>query len=277
MNRIIAGIGEILWDMLPSGKMLGGAPANFAYHASQAGHKAVVVSAVGNDQPGDEIISVLNSHNICHEIQRTPLPTGTVSVTLSDNGIPTYEITRDTAWDNISFSPQLARMASLCRAVCFGTLAQRSALSRETILSFVKATPADCLKVFDINLRQHFYSAEIIEQSLHLCDTLKINDDELITITALLSLGNNPCHEIMQRYNIATVIVTCGIYGSYIHTADDSSFLPTPRVKVADTVGAGDAFTAAFITSVLNGDDIATAHRHAVDLSALVCTHTGAM
>lgn len=277
MQRYVVGLGEILWDMLPTGKMLGGAPANFAYHASQQGQSAIVVSAVGNDQQGQEIIDKLNHYGINHELQISDRPTGMVNVTLDSAGIPTYDIIQDTAWDNIAFTPTLAKIASQCSAVCFGSLAQRSPLSRQTIIDFVNATPKDCLRIFDINLRQHYYSANIIEQSLNLCNILKLNDEELITITSLLSLGNNPCYEIMQRYHIDTVIVTCGAYGSYIYTADGSSFLPTPRIKVVDTVGAGDSFTATFISAMLDGNDIATAHRRAVDLATFVCTKSGAI
>lgn len=277
MQRYVVGIGEILWDMLPKGKMLGGAPANFAFHASRQGQNAIVVSAVGNDVLGNEILSFLESHDINHKTQVNDHPTGVVNVTLDASGIPSYNIVENTAWDNIAFTPQLAQIASQCSAVCFGSLAQRSAKSRQTIIEFLKATPGDCLRVFDINLRQHFFTREIIEQSLNLCNILKLNDEELIAITSMLSLGNNPCHELMQHYHIDTVIVTCGAYGSYVHTTDGTSFLPTPRVKVVDTVGAGDAFTATYIASILNGDNITTAHQKAVDCAAYICTHAGAI
>ena len=277
MQRYVVGLGEILWDMLPEGNMLGGAPANFAFHASQQGQNAMVVSAVGNDTLGSEIINTLDGYNIPHSIQHNDHTTGVVNVTLDASGIPTYKIIENTAWDNISFTSQLAQIASQCSAVCFGSLAQRSAISRQTIIEFLKATPGDCIKVFDINLRQHFFTREIIEQSLNLCNILKLNDEELIAITSMLSLGNNPCHELMQHYHIDTVIVTCGAYGSYVHTTDGTSYLPTPRVKVIDTVGAGDAFTAAYLASILNGDNITTAHQYAVNRAACVCSHKGAI
>ena len=273
MCRYIVGIGEILWDMLPSGKMLGGAPANFAHNVERLGQPSVAISAIGSDAEGDQIIEAIK---FC-DFQRNDYPTGMVNVVLDAQGIPTYDIVENSAWDYIEYTPDLHNLATNALAVCWGTLAQRNDVSRRTIVKFVENTPDDCIRIFDINLRQHYYDRDIIEQSLRLCDTLKINDEELITLTSMLDLGNNPCRELMQRYSLKTVIVTCGAYGSYIHTDDGTSYLPTPRVDVVDTVGAGDAFAAAYVVSMVKGKDVADAHRIAVNWAAKVCTHAGAM
>ena len=273
MSRYIVGIGEILWDMLPSGKMLGGAPANFAHNADVLGQPSVAISAIGTDAEGDQIKETIKGHHL----QRNDHPTGLVNVALDAQGIPTYDIVENSAWDYIEYTPELHDYATNALAVCWGTLAQRNEVSRQTIVKFVENTPDDCIRIFDINLRQHYYDRDIIEQSLHLCDTLKINDEELNTLTSLLDLGNNPCRELMQRYSLKTVIVTCGAYGSYIHTDEGTSYLPTPRVDVVDTVGAGDAFASAYVVSMVMGREIADAHRIAVDWAANVCTYAGAM
>ncbi|MBR5899678.1 MAG: carbohydrate kinase [Muribaculaceae bacterium] len=277
MCRYLVGIGEILWDMLPSGKMPGGAPANFAHNAAVLGQSSVFISAIGADAEGDQLIDTINSHNINHCLQRNDHPTGLVNVALDVQGIPAYDIVENSAWDYIEYTPELHDCATKAVAVCWGTLAQRNEVSRQTIVKFVENTPDDCIRIFDINLRQHYYDRDIIEQSLLLCDTLKINDEELIAVSELLDLGNNPCRELMQRYSLKTVIVTCGAYGSYIHTDEGTSYLPTPRVNVVDTIGAGDAFASAYVVSTIRGKDVAEAHRIAVDWAAEVCTHAGAM
>lgn len=279
----IVGLGEALWDMLPQGKQLGGAPANFAYHVAQMGLQGVAVSALGSDMLGDEIESTLRRRGLSHYMPRVDKPTGTVQVTLDAQGIPQYDICEDVAWDHIPFTPQLAALAAQTRAVCFGSLAQRSQVSRTTIQQFLQAMPHDdgVWRIFDINLRQQFYSVDIIRRSLVHCNVLKINDEELEVVSRLLDLpGATPadkCRIMVARYELRMLILTCGTAGSYVFVPGRMSFLPTPVVEVADTVGAGDAFAAAFCACMLQGATVEQAHQRAVDVSAYVCTQAGAM
>ena len=284
MEKYIVGLGEALWDCLPEGRKIGGAPANFAYHAAQFGFSSLAVSAIGNDKLGDEIVETFDQNNLKYHLERVNFPTGTVQVTLNDKGIPSYEIMENVAWDNIPYSSEIEDIAKNCVAVCFGSLAQRDSVSKETINKFLDAMPAteDVLKVFDINLRQHFYCKDTIINSLNKCNILKINDEELVTVSDMFGYAKNisqeeACRRILNEYNLRMVILTCGTEGSYVHTADETSFLPTPKVEVADTVGAGDSFTGSFIASILKGKSIVEAHKRAVDVSAYVCTQNGAM
>ena len=187
MSTLVIGIGEALWDILPEGKKIGGAPANFAYHIAQQGLDGCVVSAIGNDPLGDEIVNVFDERKLHYSLSRVDYPTGAVQVSLDEQGVPCYDIMRDVAWDNLPFTDELQELALRTRAICFGTLAQRSAVSRETISRFVDAVPEGDgqFKIFDINLRQNFYTKEIIEESLHRCNILKINDEELIVVGRL--------------------------------------------------------------------------------------------
>ena len=281
MNPYIVGLGEVLWDVLPEGKQLGGAPANFAYHVSQFGHDALAISAVGNDALGDETLEALNARHLQHLMPRVDYPTGTVQVTLDDDGIPTYVIREGVAWDNIPFTAELEDVAQNTRAVCFGSLAQRSPVSRATIQAFLNAMPKDSLKIFDINLRQNFYNKEIIREALTACNILKINDEELVLIGRLFEHPGldieNKCWLLLGKYNLDMLVLTCGVNGSYVFTPGSVSFQETPTVEVADTVGAGDSFTGTFVSSLLAGKSIEESHRLAVDVSAYVCTCKGAM
>ena len=273
MNYVV-GIGEALWDVLPTEKKLGGAPANFAYHAGRLGYDALAISAVGRDALGDEILDVLRQKNLEHLMPRVDYPTGTVQVTVDEKGIPSYEIKQHVAWDHIPFTPEMEAIARECKAVCFGSLAQRSPESRATILRFLDAVGPDCLIIFDINLRQQFYTREIIEESLRRCNILKINDEELDIVCPMLGKDK---HQLITDYQLSMLVLTCGTEGSYIITPEEESFLPTPKVEVVDTVGAGDSFTGAFVASLLSGKSIREAHQKAVDVSAFVCTQAGAM
>lgn len=280
-NQVIVGIGEALWDVLPEGRKLGGAPANFAYHVSQFGLDSYIVSAVGDDALGKEIISNFKEKKLNHIVDTVPYPTGTVQVELDPQGVPQYEIKENVAWDNIPFTPQLEALAHRTRAVCWGSLAQRSEVSRTTIMRFVDSTSDDCLRVFDINLRQNFYSREVIEESMRRCSVLKINDEELVIVSRLLQLPGidvrEKCRGLMELFGMKMVVLTCGVNGSYVLTAEEESFCPTPRVEVADTVGAGDSFTGSFVAGLLEGKTMRQAHERAVDVSAFVCTQAGAM
>ena len=282
-KRYVVGLGEVLWDVLPEGKKLGGAPANFAYHAGQflGSDNTIAVSALGNDKLGDETIEALKEHGLNDLLPRVPYPTGTVQVQLDEQGIPTYDIKENVAWDNIPFDEDIAAIARNCRAVCFGSLAQRNVVSRETIHKFLDATPADCVKIFDINLRQQFYTKEIIKESLLRCNILKINDEELVLIGRMFGYPGldieNKCWLILGKYNLDMLVLTCGTNGSYVFTPGQMSFQATPKVEVADTVGAGDSFTGSFCDAILSGKPVTEAHQLAVEVSAFVCTQNGAM
>ena len=283
MNNIIVGMGEALWDVLPEGKKIGGAPANFAYHVSQFGFDSRVVSAVGNDDLGDEILKVFKEKQLKHQLQTVNYPTGTVQVTLDDNGIPCYDIKEGVAWDNILFTDDLKRLALSTRAVCFGSLAQRNEVSRTSINRFLDTMPdgEGQLKIFDINLRQGFFTKDIIRDSCQRCNVLKINDEELVAISRLFGYPGidlqDKCWILLAKYNLKMLILTCGTNGSYVFTPGVVSFQETPKVPVADTVGAGDSFTATFTAALLKGKSVPEAHKLAVEVSAYVCTQSGAM
>lgn len=283
MNDIIVGMGEALWDVLPEGKKIGGAPANFAYHVSQFGLPSCVVSAIGDDKLGAEIIENFNAKGLQQLIETVPYPTGTVQVEIDQAGIPQYEIKENVAWDNIPYTARLENLAQHTRAVCFGSLAQRSVVSRTTINRFLDAMPHDNdpLVVFDVNLRQGFYNKDILCNSMKRCNILKINDEELVTVSRMFGYPGidlqDKCWILLGKYNLKMLILTCGINGSYVFTPGNVSFHPTPLVEVADTVGAGDSFTAAFISSILKGKTVPEAHKRAVETSAFVCTQQGAM
>ena len=283
MNNVIVGMGEALWDILPEGKKIGGAPANFAYHIAQLGLDGRVVSAIGNDKLGTEILENFNEKKLNYLIEKVPYPTGTVRVELDNAGIPHYNIKENVAWDNIPYTTSLEELAKHTQAVCFGSLAQRNIVSRETIHRFLDAMPDNegQLKIFDINLRQDFYSKEVLCSSFRKCNILKINDEELITISRMFGYPGidlqDKCWILLAKYNLKMLILTCGVNGSYVFTPGEVSFVDTPKVKVADTVGAGDSFTAAFCTGILKGMSIPEAHRLAVKISAYVCTQNGAM
>lgn len=295
--KYVIGLGEALFDCLPDGRKLGGAPANFAYHISQFGLNGCAISAIGDDELGKEIIDTFKAmqrsvSTFDFRLSTVEQPTGTVKVTLDDKGIPQYEICLGVAWDNIPLTEEMLSIARQAQAVCFGSLAQRSKVSRATIHAMLDATPADALRVFDINLRQQWYTAEIISESLHRANILKINDEELdVVATMLLGEPTTPgqliatdadltrriCHELIARYQLKMLILTCGAIGSYVFTANEESYIATPKVTVADTVGAGDSFTAAFVAQLLNGKTMRQAHEKAVAVSAFVCTQHGAM
>ncbi len=278
-KKVIVGIGELLWDMLPSGKAIGGAPANFAYHAGRLGEEGWVVSAVGDDALGHEILDVLDEKRLHSLVAMVDKPTGTVQVSLDDAGVPTYTIVEDVAWDHIPFTPKMQDLASRADAVCFGSLVQRNG-SRASVLKFLEAVPASALKVFDINLRQHFYTPEILRKSLEIADVLKINDEEIVTLSEMFGLGSDPreaCRKLIGQYSLRFVLLTKGARGSEVISPDEVIPQGVGKVDVVDTVGAGDAFTAAFTVAYLRGDSLADAQKLAGEVTAYVCSHKGAM
>jgi len=277
----VAGIGELLWDMLPEGKQLGGAPTNFGYHASLAGCESFVVSTIGSDEPGNEIVALFDELALeTGFVQQTSgFPTGTVTVSLDKMGIPSYIIHENVAWDHIAWNSPLETLAKTIDAVCFGSLAQRNPESRQTILNFLKSTKADCLRVFDINLRQSFFSREIIFQSLELSTILKLNDDELPVVAGLLGISGTDeelLMQILKMFDLKLVALTKGAKGSLLLTEKEQSFMEVPKVDIADTVGAGDSFTAILVAGLLQNHDLKKIHKKATQVAAFVCTQKGA-
>ena len=275
----VIGMGELLWDMLPDGKQLGGAPANFAYHAQQMGAKGAILSAVGNDTLGDEICENIEKLNISSLISRVNYPTGTVAVTINGNGIPAYDIVENVAWDMIELTDIAKKELNHVEAICFGSLAQRHDVSRKAIENAMSYTSDKCLKVFDINLRQYFYSKEVIEKSLVLCNVLKINDEELDILSGMFGWEGSDiakCQFLIDHYKLEMLALTCGEKGSYLFSKKEHSFIKTPKVDVADTVGAGDSFTGVMIIGKLQNKPLTEIHQLAVMVSAFVCTQKGA-
>jgi len=277
----IVGLGELLWDMLPDGKKLGGAPCNFVFHSHQAGLNSYVVSAVGEDKNGDDILKTVKDLNLNSSfIQRIlDFPTGTVSVELDAEGKPTYKIHENVAWDHIAWNDKVQEIASNIDAVCFGSLAQRNSISRETISSFLNHTRAKCLKVFDINLRQQFYTREIIHSSLLHANILKLNEDELPVIARFFNYEGTEekiLEQLMADYQILLIAYTKGSDKSTIIDSTGISYCEVPKVKVIDTVGAGDSFTAILVAGLLKKMDLQIIHKLATDVAAYVCTQQGA-
>lgn len=276
----IIGLGEVLWDMLPEGRKIGGAPANFAWHMAQFGYDARAVSAIGRDADGEEILRNFTERGLQAELARVDYPTGRVEVTLDREGIPQYNILTGVAWDHIPFTEGLRQLAREARCICFGSLAQRSAESRRTIAAFLDEAPKEALRIFDINLRQNFYDREVVTESFRRCNILKINDEEALVVSGMLGMGTRDIREVAERlrrdYGLQATILTCGSRGSQVFYEGGVSDLATPKVRVADTVGAGDSFTAGFCAALLHGCDVATAHARAVAVSAYVCTCEGA-
>lgn len=283
MNWKITGIGDALWDRLPEGRKIGGAPANFAYYMKQFGFDAVVVTAVGDDQLGIEIKETFVRMGLDHQTEVVDYPTGVVNIDLDDMGIPAYEIVENVAYDHIPYTSSLDEIAQKCNVVCFGTLAQRNEVSRSTITRFLDSMPesGETYKVFDINLRQNFYSKEMITESLKRSNVFKVNDEELAVVKDMFGYTGETmqetCRMILLDWNLKFLILTCGTNGSYIFTEGDESFMETPKVDVVDTVGAGDSFIASFMASILRGNTIKDAHELAVNISAYVCTQFGGM
>jgi fructokinase len=277
----VAGIGEILWDLLPDGKKLGGAPTNFAYHAQTLGAQCYIMSAIGDDYLGKEIVEKLDDINInTNYIEISHIhPTGTVAVKLDEYGKPDFIIHKDVAWDYISFSQNIGILAGELDAICFGSLAQRSEVSRKSILQTIEATSEECLRIFDVNLRQNYYNFKIIDDSLRMANCLKLNEDELPIVANMFSISGSEqeiLNEFLIRFELRIIALTKGKQGSILHTLEESSFSESTEIEVVDSIGAGDAFTAALGLGLLRKLPLNIVHEQAKQLSAYVCTQSGA-
>ncbi|MCQ2965477.1 MAG: carbohydrate kinase [Alphaproteobacteria bacterium] len=272
----IISFGEVLWDMLPDGKKLGGAPFNLVYHAIKSGCTGALVSAVGNDALGQEILEIIQQKNVPHFITKNDYPTGTVQIKL-ENGIPTYTITPNVAWDYIKLSNEMKNSLSGVKVVCYGSLSVRSKTSYNSLKKLISLCSDDVIKFFDVNLRFPFYTKSLTEELLQSCDILKINDEELEFLKTELYTGTSDfCSWLMRTFKIKTIILTGGSSYSKILMPHEILYMPTPKVKVVDTVGAGDAFSGAFLASLIQGKSVAEAHQQAVKISAFVVGQSGA-
>lgn len=279
---VVVGIGEVLWDVYPDGAHLGGAPTNFACHAAALGAEAWIVSAVGADELGDRAVDQLRAQGarVDHIARDREHATGRVNVTLDAEKRPTFEIATDAAWDHIPWSDGLEQLAGRADAVCFGTLAQRSPVSRETLHRFLRETRPSALRIFDVNLRKHFHDREMIERSLELASAVKLNEDELPVVASLCGIrpARTPAtlKALARQYGLQLVALTCGPRGAILVAGDEESVEPATAVCVVDTVGAGDAFTAALVCDFLRGVSLTEANRRANAVAAFVCSLSGA-
>lgn len=298
MKKTVVGIGEILWDCFPEYRRLGGAVTNFAIHSSRFGHDSWIVSALGRDFNAaftESALEGLNTDGTLHYmLDRVDCPTGEVLVHAFADGRNEYEIAYPAAWDRIPVTDGLMSLASRTDVVCFGTLGQRDAVSRAAIMRFLMNVPDCCIKVFDINLRPPFYTKEVIVDSLGMCDILKINDEEVEVVRPMLDLPEGQgeaCRELMRRFGLGMLILTEGAKGSTVYASEGEWFRPSEKVALVDAVGAGDSFTAAFISTLtgeggvsksggrLCGVDSALidrAQKVATRVAAFVCTQAGA-
>ncbi|MDR0574226.1 MAG: carbohydrate kinase [Tannerella sp.] len=276
---LVAGIGELLWDVFPDRRKAGGAPINLVYHAARMGAKGCAISAVGNDDAGAELVRELEEKGICNFIEKVEYPTGNVIVELNADGSPVYTITEGVAWDYMPLTQRAIDLIREADAVCFGTLAQRSPVSHETINALLNYAPESAIRLFDINLRRHYYSRVLIEESLRKANVFKLNDEELATLRRMFDMGGSDddvCRTFIEKYDLRYLVLTAGSVSSTIYSRDDTSVIPTPKITVEDTVGAGDSFSGAFVYSILTGKSLREAHKTAVDVAAFVCTQRGA-
>ncbi len=281
---VIAGIGELLWDLLTDGRQLGGAPANFIYHLCKAGDEGIVISSIGADDNGKAIISDLQAKKITTDyVQIDPHhPTGLVNVTVDSSGQPSYEIVEDTAWDNIALTPEIQALASRLDLLCFGSLGQRTPQSRTTIQTLVESLPSNTKKLFDINLRQHFFTPEIVEWSLKSANIVKLNDDELPAVYDLLNLNYADSLLVNSRrlaslFQLELLCITRGEYGSLLIASDEHHYHPGCQITVNDTVGAGDAFNAVMVHHYLRGASLVEINDNANNIASIVASQSGGM
>jgi fructokinase len=283
MKKKVVGLGEVLWDLFPGRACLGGAPANFAYITTLMGDQGIVASRVGEDSRGLDALRRMEELglDIDHVQTDREHPTGTVKVELDGNGQARFEIAHPVAWDFLDCSKDWQRLAEEADAVCFGSLAQRSEKSHETIRSFVRSASSDTLKVFDVNLRQSFYSAEILSDSMQLADIVKVNDEELPKIMSLSKIVHkdelSSAKRLIDAYGLKVVCITRGGRGSLLVRNGDSSAHPGFKVRVADTVGSGDAFTAGLVHEYLYGASLDLMNEVANLVGAWVASEVGAM
>ena len=269
----IISIGEILWDIFPDKKILGGAPANFVFHARQFGSDATLFTALGNDQQGIELEENAVKAGIIMQSSRVSHPTGIADIFLNNEQVPTYKLNENCAWDHIPLTNKLKKFAEKADLIVFGTIAQRNIESRNTIQEALKLSKSSSKKLFDINLRLDFYSKEIIEESLNAANYLKLNDEEE---SVLQNLFNKNIKQIISDFNLELAILTLGPKGSKIITSNSMSECPAAKCKIVDTVGAGDSFTAFFIINYLKGMSISESQKKASKVAAYVCAHNGA-
>ncbi len=283
MKKRVVGLGEVLWDLLPSGACLGGAPTNFAYITTLMGDQGIVASRVGEDSRGLDALRHMEELglDIDHVQTDRQHPTGVVKVDLDGNGQARFEITHPVAWDFLEWTLDWQKLAAKVDAVCFGSLAQRSERSQATIRRFVGATLPGTVKVFDVNLRQSFYSHEVLTESMRLADILKLNDDELPKIMRLMGVPHKDDLESSKRlirdYDLQLVCITRGGKGSLLVQGKDASEHPGFSVRVADTVGSGDAFTAGLVHEYLHGASLDLMNEVANLVGAWVASEVGAM
>jgi fructokinase len=281
MSFKIVGVGELLWDLLPAGKVRGGAPANFAYHSHALGAKGSLITRVGEDPLGRELISELQALGLPTQTVQVDgtVPTGTVTVQLLADGQPQFTINDGVAWDRIELAPAALNDVGAADAVCFGSLAQRNSVSRSTIQKLAATAPASALKIFDINLRQHYYTREIIEQSLALANILKLNDGELPIVAEMFDLSGAPeqqLQQIAQRFQLRLVAFTRGAHGSLLYSDGKWFDHPGVHATIKDTIGAGDSFTAALTLGLLRKMPLQEINQRANELAAFVCSQAGA-
>jgi fructokinase len=284
LNRrhIVVGLGELLWDLFPAGEQLGGAPGNFAYITSLLGDEGIPASRLGQDSLGRDAIHRLGELGLSTEfIQKdTDHPTGTVKVEVDRTGQPRFEISESVAWDFLEWTPQWQNLAQQADAICFGSLAQRSEQSRTTIRRFLAASRKDAVRIFDVNLRQNFYTTQVLAESMKLATVVKLNHEELPKIMRSFQLEErseeDSARQLLSSHELKLVCVTRGNAGSLLVSANERSEHPGFKVKVADTVGAGDAFTAALVHGYLRGTPLAQINDNANRVGAWVASQSGA-
>jgi fructokinase len=280
---VIAGIGETLWDVYPDAARFGGAPANFACHSAALGAESWMASAVGVDELGDRALDTLKSAGVqCDGIVRhREHDTGQVLVAIDSSGQASYRFAEDSAWDHLQWSAALEVLAKQCDAVCFGTLGQRSPISRATIQCFVSATPYGALRMFDVNLRQGFFDRETIHNSLQIASAVKLNEDELPKVAELCQIAaptpRQLLRQLAERYDLRLAALTCGADGALLIAGDEESACPAVPARVVDTVGAGDAFTATLVADFLRALPLDEVNRHANAVASFVCSQPGAV
>lgn len=277
-HPLIVGIGELLWDRLPTANRVGGAPANVAYHASNLGAEGYVISAVGDDKLGSDIIKEIADTSLHYIIEKVAYPTGTVHVSLAA-GIPEYNIVENVAYDYIPVTDEALSLVKKADAVCYGTLCSRSEVSHNTIITLLKHTNPSSLKLFDINIRNTYYSKELIIELLTYANVFKLNKDEALLIKSMMGVeisDDELCQMFLEKYKLKYLIFTDGSRSSTVYSQESKSTIKTPHINVVDTIGAGDAFAGAFLYAVLTGSSLDEAHKLAVNISAFVCSQSGA-